>query len=134
MKKPISIKLSERLWVYIKDKPNKSRYIEELIKQDVQQAQVKPIVQSVMRELLSNESFFREMSERLTKPTTQEMIFPTQLMDPLLDKLEQPFVPKPPDPATGYPCCQKQVPCKHWSFNGADDLWINILTGETKDA
>lgn len=127
MKKPISIKLSENLWVYIKDKPNKSRYIEELIKQDIQQAQVKPIVQSVMQELLSNESFFREMSERMNIQSIKRVVeAPTSSSEP--------FVPKPPDPITGYPCCLKEIPCKHWSFNGADDQWVNVLTGEIKDA
>ncbi len=123
MKKPISIKLSERLWVYIKDKPNKSRYVEELIKQDIQQAQVKPIVQSVIQELLSNETFFREMGERLRLPDR-----PTLRVEKVEDTVLAPNL------SVGYPCCLKKVPCKHWSFNGADDQWVNILTGEIKDA
>lgn len=44
------------------------------------------------------------------------------------------FVPVPPDPMTGYPCCTKQKPCKHWSWNGVDSSWVNELTGETRDA
>lgn len=43
------------------------------------------------------------------------------------------FVPKPPDPVTGYPCCTKAKPCKHWNFDGADNTWTNQLTGEVKE-
>ena len=44
------------------------------------------------------------------------------------------FVPKPPDPETGYPCCLAKAPCKHWSFNGTEGYWENSLTGKTRDA
>lgn len=37
------------------------------------------------------------------------------------------------DPIMGYPCCQQKRPCKHWVYNGADENWINQLTGETKN-
>jgi hypothetical protein len=43
------------------------------------------------------------------------------------------FVPSPPDPITGYPCCQKKSPCKHWSFDGAESVWKNELTGKTME-
>jgi len=42
------------------------------------------------------------------------------------------FVPKAPDPVTGYPCCLKSNPCKHWSYDGNKQMWINSLTGGTK--
>ena len=45
----------------------------------------------------------------------------------------KPFVPKPPDPELGYPCCQQKRPCKHWSFDGATSTWVNELTGKTKE-
>jgi hypothetical protein len=43
------------------------------------------------------------------------------------------FVPKPPDPELGYPCCSGRNPCKHWAFDGLDGVWKNTLTGRTKD-
>lgn len=43
------------------------------------------------------------------------------------------FVPSAPDPNTGYPCCIKQAPCKHWIFNGAESHWKNELTGKTRE-
>lgn len=44
------------------------------------------------------------------------------------------FVPKPPDPETGYPCCVKARPCKHWVFDDLESLWRNSLTGKTKES
>jgi len=44
------------------------------------------------------------------------------------------FVPKPPDPEIGYPCCQANKPCKHWVFDELDIVWRNTLTGKTKEA
>lgn len=120
MKKPISIKLDERLWVYVKSKTNKSRYIEQLIKQDLHQQQLQPIVSAVMQELLSNEVFFSEMQERLTGTKV------------IKTEKEEQFVPKPPDPQTGYECCERSSPCKHWVFDDNDEVWRNILTGATK--
>jgi hypothetical protein len=42
------------------------------------------------------------------------------------------FVPKPPDPEYGYPCCRGRSPCKHWVWNDMDSLWTNTLTGATR--
>ncbi len=44
------------------------------------------------------------------------------------------FVPKPPDPELGYPCCQGTAPCKHWVWSGIEGAWKNTLTGKTRDA
>ena len=43
------------------------------------------------------------------------------------------FVPKPPDPETGYPCCTKDKPCKHWTFDGTTSSWVNTITGKTRE-
>lgn len=130
MKKPISIKLDESLWVHIKNKTNKSAYISELIKQDIQAQQTKPIVDAVRSKLLEDEVFVRELSERLkVKPITN--MLPTQLTEPLLDK--QSFVPRPPNPQTGYPCCQLEKPCKHWVWNSdTGEGYVNSITGEIR--
>jgi hypothetical protein len=42
------------------------------------------------------------------------------------------FVPTAPDPETGYPCCTKKTPCKHWVFDGTKDAYVNSLTGKVK--
>lgn len=44
------------------------------------------------------------------------------------------FVPRPPDPETGYPCCQQSRPCKHWKWNDIDTVWENELTGKQRGA
>jgi hypothetical protein len=42
------------------------------------------------------------------------------------------FVPKPPDPETGYPCCQRKSPCRHWQWSSDKEAWVNTLTGASK--
>lgn len=128
MKKPISIKLDEKLWIFIKDKPNKSRYVEELIKEDIQGQQTKPIVQAVINELLGSEVFFAEIRARIGNSTTNSIPIsgPTQ-------NTATTFVPKPPDPITGYPCCQQSKPCKHWHWDEIDQVYRNELTGAVRE-
>lgn len=43
------------------------------------------------------------------------------------------FVPKPPDPETGYPCCTRPKPCKHWQWDDVETVWRNELTGKTRE-
>jgi hypothetical protein len=43
------------------------------------------------------------------------------------------FIPKPPDPDLGYPCCNKRTPCKHWQWNSDKQLYINTLTGKERE-
>lgn len=44
------------------------------------------------------------------------------------------FVPKPPDPVFGYPCCKAKKPCKHWQWNDLARAWINSITGEARES
>lgn len=44
------------------------------------------------------------------------------------------FVPRAPDPETGYPCCLKARPCKHWVWDGNRSAYINSLTGKEREA
>lgn len=44
------------------------------------------------------------------------------------------FVPRPPDPETGYPCCLGKRPCKHWQWDGNLSAYINSLTGKEREA
>jgi Arc/MetJ-type ribon-helix-helix transcriptional regulator len=56
----------------------------------------------------------------------------TQINSPAIKGSE--FVPSPPDPTTGYPCCTKSTPCKHWAWDGTESCWKNTLTGRARDA
>ena len=54
--------------------------------------------------------------------------------NPDYDVANEPFVPRPPDPETGYPCClNERKPCKHWTFDGNQAVWVNSLTGKTRE-
>lgn len=41
---------------------------------------------------------------------------------------------RPPHPVYGYPCCHKEIPCKHWHYREIEGDWYNELTKEAKDA
>lgn len=41
---------------------------------------------------------------------------------------------RPPHPIYGYPCCHKEIPCKHWHHRELEGDWDNELTKETKEA
>lgn len=30
------------------------------------------------------------------------------------------------------PCCSETTPCKHWVYNGAEETWTNIITGQVR--
>lgn len=128
MKKPLGIRLEDSLWRHVKNKPNHSRYVEGLIKQDIQMEHTKPIVEAVKQELMQNEGFFFELSQRLGTKRL-DVVSPTGGVG---KSESQVFVPRPPDPHSGYPCCQKTSPCKHWKFNDVEQYWVNELTGEIK--
>lgn len=34
----------------------------------------------------------------------------------------------------GYPCCSGSSPCRHWIYDGVNDVWRNSITAETKPA
>ena len=53
---------------------------------------------------------------------------------PIVPTVNSAFTPKPPDPNTGYPCCLNKSPCKHWSWNGDTLVWVNSITGNTREA
>jgi hypothetical protein len=42
------------------------------------------------------------------------------------------FVPQPPNPLTGYPCCQKNNPCKHWVYDALDESYTNSITNKKR--
>lgn len=52
---------------------------------------------------------------------------------PGLTTASKALVPRPPDPVTGYPCCTKAKPCKHWKWDELKSQYINELTGEVKE-
>lgn len=69
----------------------------------------------------------------LTKEEVLDFIKSEMGRVPTTQNSSTPFVPRPPDPTTGYPCCMNQAPCKHWTFNGAEGQWKNELTGNTRE-
>lgn len=123
----ISISVNDKLWPHIKDKPNKSRFIGELIKEHIHGSIEKPIVLTVKNALLVDEIFIAELAERMKKGTSSPSSSTTTLP-------KEPFIPRPPNPTTGYPCCSSPVPCKHWQWDDIQQHHINNLTGAVRSA
>lgn len=91
--------------------PNKSEWLHNALVANP----VNDIVQAGREALKQAESTLKDADLKGLGPITQP----------------QPFVPKPPDPELGYPCCQSRTyRCKHWEWDGTRGNWVNTLTGK----
>lgn len=88
---------------------------------------------------ISNKSLFIHQALNNSIETQSPKIFKPEIKSvaeifkiPGVVKGEE-FVPKPPDPVFGYPCCKAKKPCKHWQWNDLDGAWINSITGEARE-
>lgn len=106
MKLRIQITLSEDANTILEKQPNKSQFIEDLI--------------------LGHREPLQPATGGITREEVMELI-------KSLKEVKVPFVPKPPDPDIGYPCCTGKNPCKHWVWDDVDTLWKNTITGATRD-
>lgn len=122
----ITIRIDDKLWPYIKNQPNKSRYIRGLIKDQVYAERDLPIANRVKELLMADEAFWLELTER----NTNSAIRPSYIQS---TPTKEPFIPRPPDPATGYPCCTRPSPCKHWQWDDVAQHNVNLLTGAVRE-
>ena len=111
----MNISISEEAALILEEKENKSLYIEELLLQGPREPFAQPQAGLTKEEVL-------ELINKAISPTS----FPAAAVS-------TDFVPRPPDPVTGYPCCEKNAPCKHWVWDDMNTIWKNTLTGMTKD-
>ena len=107
--KQLLIKISDELEERLKYVPNKSDFVRQAIQEKLD-GNTEPSVPSV-------------------GITREEVI---QLIKEYAPKQEAGFVPKPPDPILGYPCCQLKRPCKHWVWDSGLECYENTLTGEQR--
>ena len=103
MKVRINISISEEANNKLNLQPNKSQYLEDLI---------------------------LGMNEPSVPNLTEARVI--ELIQQYAPKQEAGFVPKPPDPILGYPCCQLKRPCKHWVWDSGLECYENTLTGEQR--
>lgn len=75
------------------------------------------------------------VEERLTResPPSVYNISTDEVSSDVRPDVQGAFVPRPPDPETGYPCCEKSTPCKHWQWDSSLAGWVNSLTGKTRN-
>lgn len=71
--------------------------------------------------------------QRVREIIREELASKPVSIDSLGLKPASEFVPRPPDPKTGYPCCSRQSPCKHWQFDQNEVVWVNSLTGARRE-
>lgn len=82
-----------------------------------------------------------EVYTEVSQWSVKEMRSISNAMDYLLRKgmqtnhiTENKFVPKAPNPETGYACCEGKSPCKHWQWDSVSgEGYINILTGKRRE-
>jgi len=111
MKIRINISISEEAVNTLNQQPNKSQYIEDLILN--KQSEDSSAILNKLNELERNLKY-------IEKPKVEGSA-----------SASASFTPKLPDPETGYPCCTKKAPCKHWNWTGEN--YTNILTGEIRE-
>lgn len=138
MKHRLQITLEDAANELLNQQENKSKYIEDLIlKQDTsdltteikrlsmlvdgQVNDIQNIIEAIntIKQNIAN----HQANSSVSQPTAYSTI----------SSYPKEFVPRPPDPDTGYPCCTKQTPCKHWVWDNSMPAWVNSLTGKTKE-
>jgi hypothetical protein len=120
MKVRINITIDQEAVDILNQQENKSQYIEDLILNKASQTQSG----------LTRDDVIQLIKEYTPTPQLDKS---SNSSVPNLQTADK-FVPKPPDPEFGYPCCKGRSPCKHWVWNEMDSNWTNTLTGKVRDA
>lgn len=122
MKVSKTFRLSEEATAVLDKQTNATEFLEALILGNYQRP-LEVVSAQTLQALLEAE--FEKLGKlpQMAPPVTQTGLGSSEV-----------FVPRPPDPATGYPCCEKATPCKHWAFDGIGGVWRNSLTGATKES
>lgn len=118
MKTSKTFRLSEEAVRILESKENATEYLEALIMNSSTTALTEERVRAIIEE---------ELSAR-----NSDLVRNDDLASLGLRSAES-FTPRPPDPVTGYPCCQKSSPCKHWVWDDIETAYINNLTGELRE-
>jgi predicted DNA-binding protein len=105
MKIKKTFRLSEEAVNKLKNQANQSQYVEDLI-----------LGGSLF------EAYVTEMLEKLVNRVEAEPV-----AEDVAKKVSNPYVKQ------GYVCCSNPSPCKHWSFDGVEDNWVNSITGERRN-
>lgn len=127
MKLSKTFRLSQEAVAELDKQTNATQYLEELILATGERTmQVVPLHQ--LEALL--EPLLEEPKPQLQEPHNSSVSI--QNIPNVTTGAE--FVPKPPDPEFGYPCCRGINPCKHWLWDDSDTIWRNSLTGKERDA
>jgi hypothetical protein len=118
--KQLLIKIPDELMEQLNKLPNKSQTVREAIEAYLSG---KTTTANSNTELLSIEAMLDERVELLL-----------EAINNIQPVVKEELKPAAPDPSTGYPCCLNDVkPCKHWQWDGVQQTYVNLLTGELKN-
>lgn len=109
--KQLLIKITDELDSKLRTIPNKSDFVRQAIEEKLE-GKLQPSVDS-------------------SGITREEVIELIKLHS--ISSEPKPFVPMPPDPHTGYPCCEGKKPCKHWIWDSGLTCYVNTITGKQKE-
>jgi len=134
MKISKTFRLSEEAIEVLNNQQNQSKFLEDLILERTRTGSTGILTMSQLNDLLEEQTstLLEAMGGMPKSQEKQYSSVPTKINIPEVVSGAQ-FVPKPPDPVTGYPCCQGRSPCKHWVWDESETLWTNSLTGATRD-
>lgn len=65
LRKNITVSLDPLLVTFIKSKPNYSRYVEALVKQDMQLQATEPIYEAITQKMLKDDTYLAILAKRL---------------------------------------------------------------------
>lgn len=87
--------------------------------------------------------FRRDNWERFKNEENKSKLINTLLEDyyktphtPLQETIKEKLIPQnilEPDLNLKRACCLRPSPCVHWNWNGIEENYVNILTGEIRD-
>jgi len=136
MKHRLQITLEDAANELLNQQENKSKYIEDLIlKQDTSDLtteikRLSMLVDGQVNDIQNIIGAINTIKQNIANHQANSSVSQPATNS---NNRSEAFVPRPPDPDTGYPCCTKQTPCKHWVWDNSMPAWVNSLTGKTKE-
>lgn len=131
MKKKITVTIDQGLYRGLRlDNKNVSGFINELLEEKLissnRVALGERLTQEVKTRLLEDEQFFQELKQRIGVSSNGR----TAGFEPV----NLGSNPSVPTTVAVLPCClNTKQPCKHWTFDGAQQAYVNSLTGEIRE-
>ena len=132
MSNPKAFRFSPEVLAILEAQPDQKKYIEDLVLKKT------PITGEPYSSVPSENRISYLLSQQTQEilAALKEIKPPTGAVATVVSdgyKKGDIFQPKPPDPLTGYDCCERKTPCKHWVWDMNKTGYTNSLTGAFKE-